>query len=282
MNRELLDRPAAAPNALLIATDLDGTLLDHETYSFAPARPALDALQRRGARLVLVSSKTRAEMEPLARELGLNPPLIVENGGAVLVPRAGGRYEPIVIGCERAHLVNSLAEIGAEAGAAPRGFSSLTTDEVVALTGLSHDAALRAMDRAHDEPFLLGDEGAAPALSAAAERRGLRVTRGGRFFHLTGDTDKGRALLVLLRELATPGARFDTVGLGDAANDLPLLRVVDRPILIPRRDGQVDPRLAESFPDAERAPFPGPAGWNVAVLSVLEGRGVPDSTLGGD
>jgi len=28
----------------LVATDLDGTLLDRETYGFAAARPALDAL----------------------------------------------------------------------------------------------------------------------------------------------------------------------------------------------------------------------------------------------
>ncbi len=68
----------------LVATDLDGTLLDRETYDFAPARPALDALRERGVPLVLVSSKTRAEMEPLAeasapgaRRAGS----VVENGG---------------------------------------------------------------------------------------------------------------------------------------------------------------------------------------------------------
>ena len=55
---------------LLVATDLDGCLLDEETYSYEAARPALDALARRRVPLVLCSSKTRAEMQPLARELG--------------------------------------------------------------------------------------------------------------------------------------------------------------------------------------------------------------------
>jgi hypothetical protein len=60
--------------------------------------------------------------------------------------------------------------------------------------------------------------------------------------------------------------------LGDAANDLPLLRAVDRPIVVPRRDGRVEADLVRALPRAERAPLPGPAGWNEAVLAVLAGR----------
>ena len=268
------------PDALLFVTDLDGTLLDEKTYSFEPARPALRALARHGATLVLASSKTRAEMEPLARRLGLRPPLIVENGGAILIPRARRGYDAIAIGVGHAELVRALAEIAREAAATPRGLSSLSPAAVSRLTGLSRDAARRALDRAHDEPFLLEDESLAPALAAAASRRGLRVTRGGRFFHLTGDVDKGRAFRELLSRLAHPGRRFVTVGLGDAANDLSLLRAVDRPILVPRPGGRLDPELARALPEAERAPLPGPAGWNAAVSSVLEGRTLPRA--GGD
>ena len=78
----------------LVATDLDGTLLDRETYDFAPARPALDALREARVPLVLCSSKTRAEMEPLAVAIGAPGPLVVENGGAVVAPGGalrGGR-----------------------------------------------------------------------------------------------------------------------------------------------------------------------------------------------
>lgn len=255
---------------LCFVTDLDGTLLDDETYSFAPARPALAALVRSGASLVLASSKTRAEMEPLARELGLQSPLIVENGGAVLVPRAGGGYEVIGMGSGRASLIQNLAEIAAETGAAVRGFSSLRPEAVVHLTGLSPEAAVRALDRAWDEPFLLADPEAAPELAAAARRRGLRLTRGGRFYHLTGDTDKGRALLRLLA-LFDLEQQVATVGLGDAANDLPFLRVVDRPIVLPGRGGTMDPELVAALQGKERAPAAGPAGWNTAVLTVLAG-----------
>lgn len=271
--------PRPARPALLVASDLDGTLLDEESYDFSPARPALEALGRSGAELVLASSKTREEMEPLAREIGLAPALIAENGGAVFVPGRAGGYEPLFEGIEREVLVRNLAAIGRELAVSPRGFSALSVEEVADLTGLAPEAAARAQRRRHDEPFLLAEAVSPALLNAAAERRGLRVTRGGRFLHLTGDTDKGEALRRLLAHLADRGRRFATVGLGDAANDLPLLRAVDRPIVVPRSGGRADPELAAALPGAELAPFPGPAGWNVAVLTVLAGERLPAAGL---
>ncbi len=268
-------RRECEPSNLLVATDLDGTLLDERTHSYEPARPALAALARSGALLVLASSKTRAEMEPLARRLGLSSPLIIENGGAILLPLPSGGYDaiPLAVGSETLHL--ALAEIEREVGARLRGFSSLTPEEVERLTGLTGAAARQALQREHDEPLLLEDEEQVAAVAAAAERRGLRLTRGGGFFHLTGDTDKGRALRELLARLEKEGRRFRTVALGDAPNDLPLLRAVERPIVIPRPGGELHATLAAALPAAERAPAPGAVGWNAAVLAVLEGRRLP-------
>jgi mannosyl-3-phosphoglycerate phosphatase len=71
---------------LIVFTDLDGSLLDGTTYSYKAAIPALTALREQGIPLVLASSKTRAEMEPIRERLDLHNPFIVENGGAVFVP----------------------------------------------------------------------------------------------------------------------------------------------------------------------------------------------------
>jgi mannosyl-3-phosphoglycerate phosphatase len=263
---------------LLVVTDLDGCLLDERTYTYDAARPALESLARRRIPLVLCSSKTRAEMQPLARELGAGP-FIVENGGAIVVPpghlpRLAGRrdaagYRQVVLGTGRDALVRALAELAEQAGASVRGFSSLGPGEVAALTGLEPPAAERALQREYDEPFLL-DEGSEERLTRAAAGRGLRITRGGRFHHLLGPVDKGRALQRLIALYAAEGFRFTVVGLGDSPNDLSMLAVADRPILIPRPGGEVDEALRRGLPRAEKAPAPGPSGWNSAVLTVLE------------
>ena len=57
---------------LLLFSDLDGTLLDHDSYDFAPARPALDALKGIGAGVVLATSKTAAEVTPVGEIEVLN------------------------------------------------------------------------------------------------------------------------------------------------------------------------------------------------------------------
>jgi len=92
---------------------------------------------------------------------------------------------------------------------------------------------------------------------------------------------KGRALLQVLAHLESAGDRFRTFGLGDAQNDLSLLLAVDRPIVVPRRDGRPDAVLAAALPHAELAPAPGPAGWNAAVLAALAGEPLPAVGAGG-
>lgn len=252
---------------LLVASDLDGTLLDVATGRWEPARPALAALRECGAWLVPCSSKTRAEVEPLVHEWGGEAPFIVENGAAVVLRDAA----PLVLGTPRATLVPALAAIATECGAAITGFASLGVAQLARITGLTIEAAARAMDRHYDEPFLLPQPDSLAAVAEAASRRGLRVTHGGRFHHLTGPHDKGSALRELLSLLDERGEVVKTLGLGDAANDIPMLRVVARRILMPRPDGNVDPALAEAFPETSVAPAPGAEGWNAAVLAFLAG-----------
>jgi mannosyl-3-phosphoglycerate phosphatase len=261
--------------ALLVVTDLDGTLLDEATYTHEPAQPALGALRRRGARLVCATSKTAREVALLVAQLDLPVAAIVENGGAVLLPAGfseaqGGDAVRMPLGVTRPVLVEALRAIAAETGLRLQGFADLDAERVAELTGLPLAQAALALDREYDEPFLLADETRLGAVVAAAAARGLVVTRGGRFHHLIGRSDKGAALDVLLGRLhASEGDRPETIGLGDAANDLPFLQRVDHAVIVPRAWGRPDGTLAAALPRAAMAPFPGPAGWNAAVLELL-------------
>ncbi len=239
--------------------------------------------------LVLVSAKTRAEMQALAPALGAAA-VVVENGGAVFAsfPDAPAPAPPwrfvnggwrLVLGPTRRALLAALPAVAREAGVAVRPFASLSVDDVVALTGLLRDDAVRAMCREHDEPFLVEgaaerDEGLDSRLDAAARARGLRVTHGGRLHHLTGPVDKADALRALVATWPG-GVDGPLVALGDAANDLPMLLAADRPIVMPGPSGAIDPALAARVCGSERAPAPGPAGWSAAVLAVLRGEPLP-------
>ncbi len=260
----------------LVFTDLDGTLLDHHTYRWDAARPALERLARAGVPVVLCSSKTRAEMMGLQERLGLGGPLIVENGGAVVLPDGGplagafpdrlGELPARVFGTPYPRLRDALDGLRHVAGARLRGFGDAGPDEIARWTGLDPAAAAAAAAREFDEPFLWEPE-PSPVAVARAEAwlaaRGLRLTRGGRFWHLTGDNDKGRAALWLADAVASAtGARPRTLALGDGANDLPLLAVADTGVLVARPDGT---HLPGAPAGVVLEPGIGPEGWRRAV-----------------
>ena len=77
-----------APTQLIIFTDMDGSLLDHDTYSHQPADELLAWLRNNQIPVIPCTSKTRAEMLVLREELANTHPFVVENGAAIYMPRA--------------------------------------------------------------------------------------------------------------------------------------------------------------------------------------------------
>jgi mannosyl-3-phosphoglycerate phosphatase len=266
---------------LVVFTDLDGTLLDHQTYAHEPAWPALKALRERGVPLVLCSSKCFEELLELQQALELGEPLIAENGGEVYLPAghslarlaagSGWRIEGPGWLCQDlalpvAEVRRRLAPLRSRFGL--RGFGDLDDAEVAALTGLNPRQAALARRRRHDEPLVLADPSAdAGAFVRAAAEAGLEVAQGGRFWHAFSGGGKGRAVTLLAGLFRRLDPGLITVALGDAPNDLSMLAVVDRPVLVARPDGGHAPL---DLPGLIRAPLPGPAGFNQAVLALLE------------
>ena len=266
------------PESLVVVSDLDGTLLDHSTYDFTPARSALDRLRGDGIPLVLCTSKTRAEVEPLRAALGNGDAFIVENGGGFYVP-AGyfpfeiegaerrGAYWLVSIGDPYPDLVHVLERASLATGARVLGFANMSDEAVAEATGLTlHDARL-ARERDFDEPFTILDPDRTPDLLAAIEREGKQWTRGGRFHHITGGSDKARAVRQLMALYRRQLGPIQTVGLGDAPNDAGFLGAVDVPIVI--ASSRVA-QLRALVPHARVTKHAGPAGWNEAVLELLD------------
>lgn len=261
---------------IIIFTDLDGTLLDHKTYSFEPAMPALKLIRSRSIPLIFCSSKTRAEQELLRERMNNTHPFISENGGGIFVPKGyfsfetGGEedkgYVVTRLGLPYNVVRKEFSDLRRSLDCAVTGFGDMTVGQIADLTGLGADEAALARKRDFGEPFVF-EKGEDKRFLRALEERGLNWTRG-RLYHVMGDHDKGRAVRILRKQYEREHAKLITIGLGDALNDLPLLREVDRPVLVAGGNGAYDPEVEVA--GLIRAKGSGPKGWNEAVLRLLE------------
>lgn len=261
----------------LVFTDLDGTLLDRDTYSWQAACPAIGLLRRRSIPWVLVTSKTRAEVELWRRRLDHSHPFVVENGGAAFVPSGyfpnkmsgstrRGAYEAIEWGAPYEDLVADLRDASRESRCRVRGFHEMTVQEVAVACDLSIQQALLAKKRQYDEPFLVMDPDRADALSRAIEDRNRNWTRGDRFWHITGDNDKAIAVEALAARYELGTSPIRTIGLGDGLNDVSFLNAVTIPVIVRSPSATEMKALA---PNALVTDGAGPVGWNEAILAIV-------------
>jgi mannosyl-3-phosphoglycerate phosphatase len=270
---------------LLIFTDIDGTLIDFETYSFAETAATVAAVVGRQIPLILCSSKTRAEQEVLREALGIPDPFIVENGSAIFIPVGtmdDGRWtmdppsvvyglsshEVIELGLPAAAIRAGLTAVRRETGIAFQGYNDLSVTEVAQITGLDEAAAARARRREYSETIVtpLASETLAQ-LEAALAARGLSIVSGGKFHTVTGaGADKGAAVKRLNDLYREKYGEIVTIGLGDSANDASLLAAVDHGYLLQKPGGVWQEMAVEGV---ERVAAVGPAGWRLAVEEWL-------------
>lgn len=262
---------------IVIFTDLDGTLLRDDDYSYDEALPALTLINARNIPLILTSSKTRNEIELYRKRLGNNDPFISENGGGVFIPEgyfkklpdhvpSQNGYRVINIGKKYPELrggIESLRGMGCNL----KGFGDMTAAEVAAETGLSNEEAMLAKERDFDEPFILEGDTREAELKDAVSSIGFKYTVGGKFFHLTGDNDKGRAVKILTDLYKADIEDLMTIALGDSPNDLPMLEAVDTPVIVQKPEGGYDERIV--LPNLVKAESIGPAGWCSAVEKLV-------------
>lgn len=265
----------------IIFTDLDGTLLNSETYSYQAALPTLEKLKQAGIPVIPVTSKTRQEVDHLRVDLGLQDPFVVENGSAVYIPRQQTRfqlppgedsenYRVLQLGCNYVTARAGLKAIAQSIGRPLKGFGDWTVDQIGQLTGLPQADAKAAKARDFTEPFMTPKNVTPEALRDAVEDMGFKVVIGDRFSHLIGgDAGKGNAVhrLVSLYQAANASTAVVTIGLGNSPNDLDMLENVDYPIVLPGQAGP-HPHLADR--GWTIAPAPAPEGWSLAVEAALE------------
>jgi len=262
----------------VVFTDLDGTLLDSTTYSYRKSLPAINRLNESGTPIIFCSAKTRAEQEVYRRELGLFHPFIVENGGAVFVPRAYFPFQfdyhkavddllVIELAIPRSRVRNLLSEISKQNDFRFKGFTDMSASQVAEITGLNLESSRLARQREYDEPVEFDSSGKdISEFLAKLGETGLNWSHGGRLHHVMGGGGKGKAVEILTGLYRRMWGEIETVGLGNGLNDLPLLQQVDIPILVQTRDHSWEDM---NLPRLRRVQGVGPEGWSRAISEMF-------------
>ncbi|MDA3901128.1 MAG: HAD-IIB family hydrolase [Spirochaetes bacterium] len=257
----------------LCFSDLDGTFLDHESYSYQFSLPGFRLLRDNGIPLIFVSSKTFEEIRDLQLELQNGSPFIFENGAGLgfCNPETGYSYELLVSFDDHSLIqVKSILQNGSYGKVT--FFDQMSAAQLSRLTGLSEKRAAYSLHRRGTLPFHTDiHDLSLDRVNAVTEPYDIQVTRGGRFYHLLPKScSKGNAIKLLI-EKCFSNAQNDnlTMGVGDSVNDLPMLEVVDYPFLVRKYDGSIlsEPR----FVSVDES---GPAGFTSAVQSFLK-IGIP-------
>lgn len=174
----------------VMACDYDGTIASDGVISPAVAR-ALGRVRESGRRLVLVTGRARAQLEPPPAGLELFDLLVLENG-ALLVEPGGGR-ETLLCPPVSPDLVALLSEAGVAPLHVGRALCGTSTERLGVVTEILRTLPLD--------------------LRISLNRNDLMIVPAG--------VDKGRGAAEALRRL---GEGFGTcVAVGDADNDIPML-----------------------------------------------------------
>jgi mannosyl-3-phosphoglycerate phosphatase len=265
---------------LVIFTDLDGTLLDRNSNSFDQAKPALRQIKEKGIPLVLSSGKTRGEIELYRNQLENDHPFISENGGAVFVPkhyfsfpcpynRELDEYFVLELGTFYLQIVEVLESIKKETGISIKRFSDLSEEELASLSGLSLEEVALAKKRECDEPFIIeGGEREVDTVKKKIEVKGMNYAWGGKFHHILGKNDKGRAVEILKELYENEFFSISTVGIADSLNDLPMLSAADHPIFLRQKD-DILPEALSSIQNLVIVDGTRPGAWNDVILSIV-------------
>ena len=269
----------------LIFTDLDGSLLDHDSYSFEAAKPILKHLENLNIPVIPISSKTFSEVKRLRVTLHNRHPFIIENGAAIAIPKNYFSVMPegccdesdfwVIANSHRRQHWNQLIDTNAQDFEGEfETFTSIVKAKgyqgISDITGLSLEQAELSNQRNYSEPIQwLGSEARKQQFIQTLTSAGGTLLQGGRFLALGDKANKGSAFLQLTKLYQQSSLLPDihTLAIGDSGNDISMLEAATSAIVIRSRTHSApiltrnkNLQISDSF---------GPEGWTETVSSWL-------------
>lgn len=265
----------------VVFTDIDGTLTDIKTGKLGEVKDLIRSLKNRNIPVILCSAKTRAEQIKIRRELGLTEPFIVENGGAIVIPKdyfgslsdmpnhkEVKEYDIIELGKPAREIRLKLLNIRNHFKFKFIGVADLSIESLCHLTDMPPASARRMAQREYGETILQIDRRQQRRFAKVAEQSGLKTIYGGRFFDVTIGNDKGKAVSIMMnlykKKYYKGNIKF--FGVGDSQNDSTMLRLMDVSMLVQGPEGTWSDLNVKNI---IKIPAIGPNGWKFAYNKVM-------------
>ncbi|MDT0594313.1 HAD-IIB family hydrolase [Glaciecola petra] len=273
--------PLTDKHQALVFSDLDGTLLDHYSYSFEEAEQTIEALKRYQIPLVLNTSKTFDEVLAIQDEMQIHGPFVVENGAAIYIPKSFFPEKPKgttwrngfwmkSFTHKRQHWQNILKKLNVDFEGCFEMFSEMPIERIIELTGLDQQSAINASKREFGEPlYWHANEELKKQLINSATNLGASPLQGGRFLHIGGNTNKGKVLSWLCNEFErqNQGQVTTSIALGDGNNDIAMLEAADVSVRITSPVNP--PPILQKTKLVYTSPVDGPKGWSQVLNQLI-------------
>ena len=255
---------------IVVFTDLDGTLLDRDTFKFDTIKDYIISLLNRGIIIIPNSSKTEKEIEKFNKELGVEIPFISENGSSIhglnlinvnfpsriILSREKEQLLKIFIDKVPEQLRNKCIQI-----------SKLSRNQQEKIFGQKDDKLRDALNRKYTLPFLFkGDKNEKNKLLKILNSSTLTFQEGGRVLNLCDNINKVKSMSKVIKILKKTENEIKSIAVGDNYNDLNMLKNCDIPCLVFNDKFKLDQININNLIFSNN---PSPEGWADVIKKAL-------------
>ena len=257
-------------NKILIFTDLDGSILDRDTFKFDQIKQYMKKVLNSGILIIPNSSKTESEIVEFNQELGENLAYISENGSVINGLNLLNSNFPnkIILSREKEELVEVFKnKVPENLQNKCKFISNLKKKDQINTFGLGETKLKYALDRKYTEPFLFeGRKNEKKELTKILKKNSLTIQEGGRVINLCDNVNKVKSMNKILKIYKKIESNIEVIAVGDNYNDLDMLKNSDLPCLVFNDQFKEDQINIDNLIISNR---PSPEGWADVVKKAL-------------
>ena len=260
----------------LISTDLDGTLLNYNDFSFEQIIPFIKRIIKKNVLIIVNTSKTASEVIEFLNIINHPLPFIVESGSAIYYPKQ--KFTSKKISLNNFDIIYS-SKSTTQIEKILKNKKLLKFKNLYKLTKeiddktLSEFSGLKIRElanlkkRSYSHLMIWNSsQKNLRKFKIELEAEGMTLLKGARFLHLKSKGDKGLALLNFIDYLKNNKIEFHrSISLGDSVNDLPMLSITDYSCIIKLPNDYFLNFKGESVIRSKKV---APLGWKEALMQV--------------